>query len=166
MCFTGFVAGEALDVLIILPDGSVQPISRSVGDDGTARMQWISFADEPLGVYTVTANQGSSHARRPSPCKRRRPRSSAPTRPRSRPATVVRLVAAGYRPGETVIFHLYLARQGAPARGSALFHHSVADHGAAGGSLFTLQTLESTPQGSYLIVDGSAGNRGATFEVE
>lgn len=62
ICLAGFAPAQAIDILIVGPNGEEWPAERTAGPDGTVTITWESAAGEPVGVYTVIAEQAASRA--------------------------------------------------------------------------------------------------------
>jgi hypothetical protein len=102
---TGFTPGETVTFQVFLPDGSTHDPAPGIANlDGEAMFYWISRADEPTGVYRVSAGGNASGT--PPDVQFSVTPALSPTLtifpPSADSGRTLQLIGAGFQPGEVV----------------------------------------------------------------
>lgn len=152
LCFPGFVAKRPVDAQVRRPDGRVVAVTASDfnSPDGIPYTSWTTLPGDPVGVYSVSATQGS---RRGTGTFTVRPASvarmvAAPP-PVAPLGTTVRLGLAGFPANRAVELHLYHARSKAAWGYVTTLLPKVDGDGQA---IVSIPTAADDPKGPYCVV--------------
>jgi hypothetical protein len=153
LCFFRFEANNPIEVLVTSPAGTVKRLEGCAFCESD--LFWFALPGDPLGIYQVTAIQGSLKATgrfRLHPAQDRTllvPESWLHSRGVQR-GTRIRIGVAGFRPYEVVKLLLYYAPT--PDSNEGHYRTSISLRmDAMGQRLYQLQTGPSDPTGFYAV---------------
>jgi hypothetical protein len=164
LCFPGFTAQQPLTVEIRGPGGKTESLRAELfRPTGTFSAVLVFGPNDPKGNYTLLARQGSS---RQATITLRLRRSSIPNariiygrsvttwQPKFRRGETILVALVGYKPRESVAFHLY-RYEGTNFLYSTTIKVRTDSEGEA---VYRLRTASDDPKGKYILtiplVDG------------
>jgi hypothetical protein len=151
ICVSGFAKDRPVTVDVLRPDG--REVERRVAFNpgyGLHPLTWTPLPGDPLGRYDVTATQGDTTAKASfsmSLAPIRRVRLMDDYVPPGRP---VRIVLAGFEPGEVVRLDLYRSREPPTGRFSYLSSISARTD-RRGEAVHQFTTAPDDPRDKYLV---------------
>ena len=152
ICFPGFAPNQPVEADVQLPDGTVRTVSVTTfnSPEGVPALSWTSVPGDPLGVYKVSARQGSiSGTGSFTVGAAATPRTVGIPPLAGPPGTTFRFGLAGFVPNSVV--DLYLYRSGENGVHTYLTTVPVTMDGD-GQAILSLPTAAGDPEGAYCFV--------------
>lgn len=149
ICFLGFAPNQDIEAQVTLPDGNVRRNQIPADDSGIGEWSWTSLPGDSIGVYEVTATQGTCVATDTFTV-------SEPTGLRilvlpqsGPPGTTFQIALAGFQPGQRVSLRLYREEDLQYRYTTTLTQVEMDERGQ---TIYALNTLPDDPEGNYLVV--------------